>query len=335
MKTVFWGAGLIGRKYANYYKAQRKSVSCFIDNNPQLVDTYICGIPVKSVRFLTEMEEPYEIILTCANKNIEAISNQLNNMGITNFRLYDAKALYTFLRDKPRIISYCHSCDMEDVILYHIFKDFEDIFYIDVGSNDPCIYSVTKFLYDSQKAHGINIDPQKWIIDLTTVERPRDINLCIGLGDTDRELAFFDNGGIGAGNTIDPNNRVITSWEERIPITTLNKVCDQYVHDKEISFLKIDVEGYEKQVLMGANFETYRPLVIVMESTLPNTMIPCHEGWEHILLDAGYVCSYMHGVNRYYVRDDRMDLDARFRMIDDFDCVYDMYEVYQAEFKHM
>ena len=323
------------RKYANYYKAQRKAVSYFIDNNPQLVDSYICGIPVKSVHSLNDMKEPYEIILTCANKNVESISNQLKHMGITNFRLYDAKALYSFLRSKPRIISYCHSCDMEDVILYHIFKDFEDIFYIDVGSNDPCIYSVTKFLYDSQKAHGINIDPQKWIIDLTNVERHKDINLCIGLGDTDGELIFSDNGGLGAGNTIDVNNKVLSSWEERIPITTLKSICDRYVCGKEISFLKIDVEGYEKQVLLGADFKSYRPLLVVMESTVPNTMIPCYEDWESILLDQGYVFSYMHGVNRYYVRNDCMELDARFRMIDDFDCIYYMYEIYHAEFKNM
>ena len=80
MKTIFWGAGLIGRKYANYYKAQEKSVSCFIDNNPQLAGSYICGIPIKSVHSLNDMEEPYEIILTCSNKNVEAISDQLKEI---------------------------------------------------------------------------------------------------------------------------------------------------------------------------------------------------------------------------------------------------------------
>ncbi len=281
------------------------------------------------------MESQYEVILTCALKNVDAISKQLRNMGVENFRLYNAKELYEYRRTKPRIISYCHLGDMEDVILYHIFKNFTDIFYVDVGSNDPCVYSVTKFLYDSQMAHGINIDPQKWIIDLTNIERPNDINLCVGLSDKDGELTFFDYGGLGSGNTFESDNKVMASWEERVPVTTLKNICDKYVCNKEITFLKIDVEGYEKQVLLGADFKSYRPLLVVMESTVPNTMIPCYEDWESILLDQGYVFSYMHGVNRYYVRNDCMELDARFRMIDDFDCIYYMYEIYHAEFKNM
>ena len=98
-----------------------------------------------------------------------------------------------------------------------------------------------------------------------------------------------------------------------VPITTLKKICDKYISEnQEIAFLKIDVEGLEREVLEGADFTKYRPQVIVMEATLPNTDIPCYDKWEDILIDNGYHFVFTHGVNRYYVADEHKELDSRF-----------------------
>ena len=46
----------------------------------------------------------------------------------------------------------------------------------------------------------------------------------------------------------------------------------------------------------------------MIESTLPCTDIPCHDQWEHLLLNHGYVFACMAGVNRYYLDRRRIHL---------------------------
>ena len=53
------------------------------------------------------------------------------------------------------------------------------------------------------------------------------------------------------------------------------------------------------------DFVRYRPWVIVLESAFPGTYIPCHEEWEHILLENRYVLLSAHGINRYYCPEER------------------------------
>ena len=69
-----------------------------------------------------------------------------------------------------------------------------------------------------------------------------------------------------------------------IKIDTMSNICKQYIkNEKNIHFCKIDVEGEEKNVLLGFNFENCRPNVFVIESTKPGTMIPSFSEWENIL----------------------------------------------------
>jgi hypothetical protein len=88
----------------------------------------------------------------------------------------------------------------------------------------------------------------------------------------------------------------------QVEISTLATVLNAF-KPSNIHFCKIDVEGFEKQVLEGMDWN-YRPWVFCMESTKPNTEIPCHEEWEHILLENGYALKYTHGINRYYIDSD-------------------------------
>ena len=69
-----------------------------------------------------------------------------------------------------------------------------------------------------------------------------------------------------------------------------------------IDFLKIDVESHEREVLEGADWGRYRPRVVLVEATRPQTSIPSYEHWEPILLSADYLFAFFDGLNRYYVR---------------------------------
>ena len=80
---------------------------------------------------------------------------------------------------------------LEDLILYCALKDVDKGFYIDVGANDPTALSVTKFFYD-RGWHGINIEPLPDKCALLAEMRPRDINLCVGLGSERGKLGIFE-----------------------------------------------------------------------------------------------------------------------------------------------
>lgn len=75
----------------------------------------------------------------------------------------------------------------------------------------------------------------------------------------------------GCGSTLQKANR--KNYQSiAINVDTMLNLCRKYVPKNEIiQFCKIDVEGGEKNVLLGYDFENYRPKVFCIESTLPNT----------------------------------------------------------------
>jgi predicted nucleic acid-binding Zn-ribbon protein len=76
----------------------------------------------------------------------------------------------------------------------------------------------------------------------------------------------------------------------------------------EVHFLKIDVEGAERAVLEGADFEKVRPWIVVVEATAPLSTERIEHLWEHILLQAGYQRAFFDGVNLYYVAQEHSEL---------------------------
>ena len=85
---------------------------------------------------------------------------------------------------------------------------------------------------------------------------------------------------------------------------SLSSICRQYALQGPIYFLKIDVEGFERDVLLGADFGRYRPWIVVVEATRPLSQETSHDLWEDILVSAGYIFRYFDGLNRFYVRED-------------------------------
>lgn len=203
----------------------------------------------------------------------------------------------------------------EDLVLYCALKDVDKGFYIDVGANDPTFCSVTKFFYD-RGWRGINIEPLPDKCALLAELRLRDINLCVGLGAERGKLTLL-------GNNMDATfleEFADGSEHKRLcPILTLSEVFDRYCPNQDVHFCKIDVEGYERQVLEGVtDWRKFRPWIFAMEATLPGTNIPCHDKWEDILLAHDYIPAVQIEINRYYVDAERAYLLRNFAKIDSF-----------------
>lgn len=210
-----------------------------------------------------------------------------------------------------RIISYAQ--DLEDVILYSVLSKYvKKGNYVDIGANDPTKISVTKLFYD-RGWQGINFEPLDDMYELLNAERIFDKNYDIGLSNEkgELELALKGTGSSFCDNT--PGRRTVKSVDTFANVW--KEICRNY---SDIHFCKIDVEGFEKNVLQGMDFQTFRPWIFVVESTLPGTNISCHLEWENILIDNGYVFAYEEGINRYYVDSARINLMGDFEKVPQF-----------------
>ncbi len=205
------------------------------------------------------------------------------------------------------MISYAQN--FEDVMLWRALKHIECGFYVDVGANHPTLDSVTKWFYDNGW-RGINIEPIEQWFELLEQERPRDINLNIAAGENNGQLTLFEIADTGLSTVNEEfaqkhqQERDFSYSKVVVPQRTLTSICEDY-HLAPVHFLKIDVEGAEKQVLQGLDLTRVRPWIVMVEATLPNSQIEDYATWEDKLLQNAYRCVYFDGLNRFYLAEEK------------------------------
>ena len=204
----------------------------------------------------------------------------------------------------------------EDVILCRALQHVSEGFYIDVGGFHPDRDSVTKHFYENGW-HGVNVEPGPNYFPQFVTLRPRDINLQVAVSDHAGEAVFYEMDQVSTleARYVDRHREYLTG-QYTVPLVTLEQICEQHAPD-EIHFLKIDVEGHEAAVLRGANFNRYRPWVMVIEAKEPNRVdISTHHEWEDLVLQAGYSLAYADVLNRYYVAKEHKNLLQYFGPVD-------------------
>ena len=209
-------------------------------------------------------------------------------------------------------ISYAQN--REDVLLWRALGHVKNGFYIDVGANDPLHDSVTNAFYQ-RGWWGINIEPVPSLHRLLCEQRPRDVNLGVAAGAAAAEITLFDLPEVNGWATANPDvaarhradgHHVV---EARVPVRTLNDICTEHARG-DIHFLKIDVEGFEEEVLRGIDFGRWRPWIVVVEATMPNSRETNHGQWERLVSAHNYQYACFDGLNRYYVAGEHAELVA-------------------------
>ncbi len=208
-------------------------------------------------------------------------------------------------------VSYAQN--LEDVVLSRLLVLVPQGRFIDVGAGHPQLENVTYSLY-LHGWRGINVEPMAREVTLLREMRPLDETVQAAVGAEPGMITLYeaplDNRGATTG-TVSQVERyaaagaVFQPFES--PVVTLSSLLGRF-DPGSVHLVKIDVEGMETSVLLGAALEDHQPWVLVIEATEPNSTISSHERWEQIVLDAGYRCVLFDGLNRFYVRSDLDDV---------------------------
>jgi FkbM family methyltransferase len=214
-----------------------------------------------------------------------------------------------------------YSQNFEDVLLARCFSGKERGFYIDVGAADEEIESVTKYFYESGWS-GINVEPVSEFAE-TFRCRNRDVTVCCAAGSKEgfTLMAVSLTSGLSTFNkTNAANASAIGQIKERreVRVTRLDQIlADLGHHELDFEFLKIDVEGYELQVLEGIDLNRYHPQVILCEVTLPNTSIRTDDYVDicNRIEAFDYSPVYFDGLNQWWcAREKESELRVHFRV---------------------
>ena len=155
----------------------------------------------------------------------------------------------------------------------------------------------------------MNVEPVRSAFELFAEKRPEDLNLQLAVSDVEGELPFYEvvdcNGLSSLSYDLAEANRSkgFQVVKRVVPSRTVAGLIDEHgLFPPDI--FSIDVEGNEGRVLLGIPLATWRPKVFVIEATTPMTNTLCHESWEPLLLEHGYLFAYFDGLNRFYLRGD-------------------------------
>jgi len=204
----------------------------------------------------------------------------------------------------------------EDIHLLRVFGEQEGGFYIDIGAGHP-VYDNVSFAFYLRGWSGITVEPNPWLAQLSEGVRPRDSRTQSLVGEKPSETTYYlvedyhglsttvEGHALKAQSEFGKSSRTMT-----LPVTTLRALCEQYA-PASIDFLKVDVEGSEREVLLGGDWRRFRPKVVVLEALAPVTMAPAWEAWEPLLTAQNYRFAFFDSLNRYYVAEEHAALAER------------------------
>lgn len=145
-------------------------------------------------------------------------------------------------------------------------------FYVDVGAYMPKTFSNTYCFY-KRGWRGINIDATPGSMRIFNRVRRRDINLEVAVSDRETELTFYWWGTRSPLNTLCLEAAPKWDWpldqppcKVRVQSLRLETILDRYLPaGQPITFISVDVEGHDLEVLRSNDWSRYRPEFVVVE----------------------------------------------------------------------
>ena len=181
----------------------------------------------------------------------------------------------------------------EDKFILSLFeKNFKGKF-LDVGCYHPTRHNNTFQMYKNGWS-GINIDLNPLTIELFDFFRPRDININIGISDSENEKKLYFLDEFNTQNTIDENQLNFLKnhhnikekeiFEKNIKTKNINMILDEYKF-YNIDFMNLDIEGHELQVLKTIDFDKIKIKYLCVEMIEHNSISLTNNNKIRILLN--------------------------------------------------
>lgn len=218
-----------------------------------------------------------------------------------------------------------HAQNFEDVILWRALGHIANGFYLDIGAQDPVIDSVSLGFYENGW-RGYHIEPTQQYAEKLRNARPDETVLQLALGQSEGLLDLFEVPNTGLSTSVEAialkhGGKGFSARKTTVPVITLDTLLER-LSDRDVHWMKIDVEGAEASVLEGWKNSPIRPWVLVIEATLPMSQDLAHHDWDHLVLSKGYKFVYFDGLNRFYVSEHHNELVKKFgspaNIFDDF-----------------
>lgn len=195
----------------------------------------------------------------------------------------------------------------EDVVLWRALRHLPKGRYVEVGANHPSTSSITRAFYDRGWT-GIEVEPVSEFVEAFRDERPDDVVVQAAVTDADvSSVTLHVIAGTGLSTLDETIGRMhrdsgLATREEVVPARRLNDILAEHLDPSDdIHFMVVDTEGSERGVLASVDLREWRPWILVVEATAPNSTEPTHEEWEHLVLEAGYEFCLFDGLSRFYV----------------------------------
>lgn len=163
----------------------------------------------------------------------------------------------------------------EDVIVDFVLSwmGISEISYLDLGANDPVRFNNTYRLYE--KGHtGVLVEPDIGLSNAIRKVRPNDTCVASAVGVTDAsEVSFYkmsaDTLSTTQSDTVElyeQNSAHRLAIEMKVPHLHINALLEKYYPHKPPTFVSLDVEGLDLQLLDAWDFSRWRPAVICVET---------------------------------------------------------------------
>lgn len=206
-------------------------------------------------------------------------------------------------------VSYAQNA--EDVVLYRALGDLRTGRYLEVGANHPTRDSISRPFYDRGWS-GITVEPMIGLVEAHRLERPRDTQVQAVAGRPGQDRAILHEiAETGLSTTVDGLRDAhvkagFIAADVEVPSLTVDQILEQR-QPGELHFAVIDTEGSEGEVLAGFDLRRWRPWVLVVEATVPNTNERSDAAWEPEVLESGYQFCLFDGVSQFYVADEHAE----------------------------
>lgn len=162
----------------------------------------------------------------------------------------------------------------EDLVILNIFKQLgiEKPSYLDLGAHHPSRISNTKLLYE-RGSRGVNVEPNKLLIEEFELQRPLDKNVNVAVGVKEGEAIFFKYDNWSGRNTLSMKEVELVGKTEGMRIQsheivktkTVDQIVSEYCDGHFPEFLNCDLEGMDFEILSQADFKSSSPVVICVE----------------------------------------------------------------------